>query len=321
MDDVEAHLSRVMAQLKKGLVVPFLGAGANVWDRAIGYTWNAHERTALPSGDDLAQLLAGEYLGLVQGPFRLERVALDVSIDPGEDALNDTLRLVFDADYPPSRLHVLLARIPSALQEKGWAPLDLVVTTNYDDCLERAFAGAGHEYHVLTYVVRGNDKGYFRHHRPDGEVVTVSQPETYLLPADDDGRLEPTILKLHGTVDRKLKARDSFVITEDHYIEYLALGDVAARLPRNVKDRLANSHFLFLGYGLLDWNVRALLHRLWEAQKADRTSWAIQFGVDPFDVQVWGTRRVKILDVGLDRYVDALEEAIDELPVNPYRVA
>jgi hypothetical protein len=44
---------------------------------------------------------------------------------------------VFNADYPPSSLHRLLARLSAMLRKHGREQL-LVLTTNYDDLVERA---------------------------------------------------------------------------------------------------------------------------------------------------------------------------------------
>src|SRR3712207_8399873 len=46
---------------------------------------------------------------------------------------------IFDADYPPTRLHRFLARMSRHTREAGRGCM-LFVTTNYDDCLERAFS-------------------------------------------------------------------------------------------------------------------------------------------------------------------------------------
>ena len=40
--------------------------------------------------------------------------------------------------------------------------------------------------------------------------------------------------------------------------------------------KLRKSHFLFLGYGLRDWNLRVILHRIAGEQRLNYKSWAIQ---------------------------------------------
>ncbi len=77
-------------------------------------------------------------------------------------------------------------------------------------------------------------------------------------------------------MDRASPERDSFVITEDHYIDYLTRTDISNLLPVTLAAKLRKSHFLFLGYSLRDWNLRVILHRIWGEQKLTYKSWAIQ---------------------------------------------
>ena len=47
------------------------------------------------------------------------------------------------------------------------------------------------------------------------------------------------ILKLHGAIDRADANRDSYVITEDSYIDYLVGGDVGEQIPFTLRERMA----------------------------------------------------------------------------------
>ena len=47
--------------------------------------------------------------------------------------------------------------------------------------------------------------------------------------------------------------------------------------------RMRNSHFLFLGYGMRDWNLRVILHHIWSQQVRKMGSWAIERDPDPID--------------------------------------
>ena len=82
------------------------------------------------------------------------------------------------------------------------------------------------------------------------------------------------ILKLHGAIDRRDFKQDSYVITEDSYIDYLVGGDLGADIPVSLLERMADSHFLFLGYSMHDWNLRVILNRIWGGQQLDLKSWA-----------------------------------------------
>ena len=76
------------------------------------------------------------------------------------------------------------------------------------------------------------------------------------------------ILKLLGQVDREPEREwESFVVTEDDHIDYLAQADISSLVPVTLVARLRRSHFLFLGYPLRDWGLRVFLHRIWGREK------------------------------------------------------
>ena len=80
--------------------------------------------------------------------------------------------------------------------------------------------------------------------------------------------------------------------------------------------KLRKSHFLFLGYGLRDWNLRVILHRLWGEQRLHYKSWAIQLDPQIIDQEFWRERDVDIIDVALEDYVTHLGQRLRELPTS-----
>jgi hypothetical protein len=115
-------------------------------------------------------------------------------------------------------------------------------------------------------------------------------------------------------VDRANAEQDSYVITEDHYIDYLTRTDISSLLPVTLAAKLRRSHILFLGYGLRDWNLRVILHRIWEERKLTWKSWAIQLNPEELDRRFWMKRDVEIMNVCLEDYVAALSTQLDVLP-------
>jgi hypothetical protein len=101
---------------------------------------------------------------------------------------------------------------------------------------------------------------------------------------------------------------DSYVITENDYIDYLSYINLP-QIPANIVARMKQSHFLFLGYSLRDWNLRVILHRLWD-DAAGWNSWAVQPNPDSIDARSWGGRGVDLLDTRLEEYIDLLGEAL-----------
>jgi hypothetical protein len=298
------HYWLVASRLLDGGVVPFLGAGANLCGRPAGETWSLGKY--LPSGRELAEELARRSRFPITSDPDLLRVSQYVDAVLGERALYGFLRRTFDADYPPTALHRMLATIPEMLRARRSAPL-LVLTTNYDDALERALDDAGERYDLLWYEAkRGAACGHFLHRGDDG-VVAIERPNEYTGMSD-----RTVVLKLHGAIDRADPKGDSYVITEDNYIDYLTRGDIAGQLPVTVRERLGESHFLFLGYSLRDWNLRVILQRIWGQQALDLKSWAIQRAqpdqkLSEIERRLWSDRGdVDLLYVELDEYVEKL---------------
>jgi SIR2-like domain len=307
----DRHYSRVAKLLEGGAVIPFLGAGANLCDRPEDEVW-ALGRFA-PNGRELACVLAEESHFPDPNDRDLLRVSQYVDATLGAGELYRYLHAVFDADYPPNSLHRLLARLPALLREGGQPQL-LVLTTNYDDLVERALAEAGESFDVVWYEAkRGPLQGRFLHRSPDGQVVAIDRPNKYTGLALTE---RPVVLKLHGAIDRRDSKRDSYVVTEDSYITYLAGQNVGEQIPFSIRERMNDSHFLFLGYAMRDWNLRVILNRIWGAQQLDLKSWAVQRepsspAAREIEEALWRDRGdVDLLYVLLKEYVARLDDTL-----------
>ena len=312
----ESHFPQVVKALTTGRLVIFLGAGASLSSRAAGVKWEPGQTEYLPLSGELASYLAETFD--CEPTSDLARVSQQVALLNGTGPLYDELHSLFNIDYPPAPLHRFFARLPGRLRALGYPrssdPLRrrlLVVTTNYDDLQERAFADEGVSFHTVIYEADGEQRGKFLHRQPSGAESWIERPNEYKGLFLDE---QPVVLKIHGAVDRVSDERDSYVITEDHYIEYLARTDASALIPAPLPALLKNNHLLFLGYGLKDWNLRVILHRLWGDRKLTWKSWAVQLHTDPLDREFWSRRDVEILDCPLGEYIGSLEEKMRETP-------
>jgi hypothetical protein len=315
----EAHFRMIAKRILDGAVVPFLGAGVNLCGRPPSVGWAQGQY--LPSGIQLAEHLA-DHFGFADTKHRtnLLRVSEYIDVMLGSGPLYEELHDVFDDDYPPTPVHRLLAKLPGMIRERnsdGTRYFPLIVTTNYDDSLERAFREAREPYDLVVYIADdAQDRGLFRHSSPDGQSRVISAPNRY---RGLEFREHPVIAKIHGAVRRRAQERDSFVITENHYIDYLRQADTSRLIPVNMLSRMRNSHFLFLGYSLKDWNLRVILNRLRDAGITWR-SWAVQQEPDGIEERFWFRRSIDLLDAELETYVHGLdaallEAAIEERPV------
>lgn len=303
----EAHLRRIARLTTEGTVVPFLGAGANLCGRPPGETFIAGK--TLPGGAELARYLAKKS-DYTADDADLGRVSQYVALMEGDQGLYDSLRSIFDHDYEPTELHRFLAQLPRILRDQGSAQYQLIVTTNYDDALERAFADEDEPVDVVIYLAEGADRGKFLHRNPEGDEQLIDIPNRY----DGLSLAERTVVvKIHGAVDRLSPDGDSFVITEDHYIDYLTRSDISSLFPVKLAAKIQHSHFLFMGYGLRDWNLRVILHRIWGSQRLRYNSWSVQVNPDSLDERAWAQRDVTIISSPLDEYVIGLRQAMTAL--------
>ena len=163
----------------------------------------------------------------------------------------------------------------------------------------------------MAYVAEGEQRGKFLHVPPDGGACVIERPNEYRGLSLDQ---RSVILKIHGAVDRAGSLWDSFVITEDHYINYLIRTDISNLLPVTLAAKLRKSHFFFLGYSLRDWNLRVILHRIWGEQKLTYKSWAIQEKLELMEKDFWRKREVDVFKVPLEEYIAEIEQRLRELP-------
>jgi DNA-binding SARP family transcriptional activator len=278
----QGHVEEVAQALLAGRLVPVLGTEVGDVARRLV------ERFALPRDESP----------------ELTRVAQYVALMKGSGPLYDELHSLLEATTAPTSLHRFLAALPPLLRDRG-SPHQLVVTTSYDLALEQAFLDGGEEFDVVSYLATGRHRGKFCHLSPDGNVRVIEIPNRYATPLALERRT--VILKLHGGIDSgQDRAWESFVITEDDYIGYLVHGDIARAVPVSLAMRLRRSHFLFLGYGMREWNLRVVLNRLWGDETVDYRSWAVTAHAGPVERAFWRGRDIDVLEAPVEEYVDSL---------------
>jgi hypothetical protein len=306
--------------LRQGKVIPLLGAGVNFGTRPAGAKYEDKDAEFLPSGAELSRSLARRcrFPSDVDRDIEdLAKVASYFVETTGRRNLRARLRQVFHRDYEPCAIHTFLAEVPEPI---------LIVTTNYDDLTERAFRKAGRPFDLVVHPTDRKDVEasviVWRHGADQPEAVPPNQLFVSL-------KSTTVIYKMHGTVDRARDDGDSYVITEDDYVDFLSrmMGENA--VPSCFMKHFRSRHFLFMGYGLGDWNVRLVLKNLKRALPSgpsgrgkgvpaagtdgrddddDVKSWAIQFRPSDLERELWQSRDVKIYDVDINQFVVRLRE-------------
>src|ERR671930_1942262 len=267
-------------------------------------------------GTDVAELTAqlAQRFGYRadDGAATLPRVAQYVAVMKGSGPLYDGLHELLEADLAPTPLHRFFASLPPLLRERG-APHQLLVTTSYDTALERAFEEAGETFDVVSYLAAGRNRGRFCHLPPDGTGRLIEEPNTYATELSLERNT--VILKLHGQVERTPSREwESFVVTEDDYIDYLVQTEVAAAVPVSLAATLRRSHFLFLRYTIADWDLRVVLHRLWGDQPLSYRSWAVQPEPKPLEREFWRRRDVDVVELAFEEYAETMGRFVAAQP-------
>lgn len=291
------HYDEVVSMLRRGRVVIALGANVNLSGHHNGVNGGVLAGRALV--DHLARLFECPH----EHARELAHIAQYVALVRGLGPLYDELHALYNRDFPPGPVQRGLAAAARALRDAD-VPGFLVVTTNYDHTLEQAFAAEGVEYDVVAYIAAGRDRGKFLHVPPDGDARVVEIPNAY---ADVTPDKRPVILKIHGQVDRDPSRRwDSFVVSEDDHIGYLAQAELPSVVPVTLAAKLRRSHFLFLGYALDEWSLRVFLQRVWGDEQVAYRSWAVHPSPGRIDAELWRQRGISVFDVPVDDYVEEL---------------
>jgi hypothetical protein len=300
-------------QLKAGKVVPFLGAGASFVGRPADpqVKWDGNQPAFLPSGGELARFLAKEASLPSDDPHDLDDLGkvtsyyVDVS---SREVLRGRLRELLSRDFQPGPLHEFLAALPGP---------QVIVVTNYDTLLERAFRAAKKPYDLVVYPADRKDYAnailWWPYGADEPQFKLANELDQFI-----DLASTSVIYKMHGTLGPKDGEWDNFVITEEDYVEFLSRMTANTAIPSLFFQYFREHSFLFLGYSLRDWNLRVVLKnvskhlaarsRLQAAGEAEvLPSWGIQRGPSDLERKLWERRNVGIYDVALDEFVAQLK--------------
>jgi hypothetical protein len=169
--------------------------------------------------------------------------------------------------------------------------------------MERAYAELGKPYDVVVHITDQEKVLWWQHGK--------AEPEEAL--ADDlliDLERVSVVYKMHGAIDRRQDRLGHYVITEDDYIEFLTRMTRRSVIPPIFAEPFQSRPFLFLGYGLYDWNLRVILNRIQEFRGHPKfRSWAIETLSKPVERRLWEARGVNVYDgLTLDQFLAELKK-------------
>jgi hypothetical protein len=251
------NLNSIAGSIKASECILFLGAGVHFPNTA--YNYSAAE--CPPLGSEFSETLAGECAFSTHFPKEsvrnLQRVAMCYEITNDREALVKRIKAAVHTDKKPSRaLHALAA-----------LPFPLIITTNYDQLFEDALRAAGKKPIVHVY---------------SKDERTVTPDYTEATPQ------APYVFKLHGDIQQP----ESIVITDEDYIQFvLRMSDKEDYhpVPGTFRYNFRRWPTLFVGYSLLDYNLRLLFKTLrWRMDKAlIKPVYSVDPYPDPLIFDVW----------------------------------
>lgn len=281
--------------LNKGKIIPFLGSGASQQSRKGKVTWKKGRKNYLPNTKELTLFLAEKSEFPSDEIKNLANVSQYFQVIVGRRPLYKELHDIFNCDYPIMSIHKFLAEIATSL---------LIVTTNYDDLIERAFLAKGRTFDLVIHTIEPEKVIWWRYGDPEPIEVLPKN-------LDIDLNSVTVIYKMHGAVDRDNSERDQYVITEDDYLDFMVRMYRKKAIPAIFLQQFQERHFLFLGHGLHDWNLRLVLRELQinakNRQFRDLKSWAIKYMPNQIERRFWMERGVELYDMTVEEFIKKLK--------------
>jgi hypothetical protein len=276
-------VEQIAARVEKEQCVLFLGAGVHAPPpRGSRFSYPEEQRPPFASvlserlvrGCNFATRLPRE------DPRNLQRVALCYEDDNSRADLVEEIRNAVQVGKQPSPMLRALAELD----------FPLVITTNYDQLFESTLAAVGKRPRVSVYTP--NLEATVDYHDPSPE--------------------NPVIFKIHGDITRP----ETLVVTDEDYIQFIlrmSNKDPYDPLPLTVKYFLTAWSTLFVGYSLLDYNLRLLFKTLrWKVDSANQPNmYSVDKAPDPLIFSVWHNR---------ERYVNFVAEDVWAFVPELYRL-
>ena len=264
--ETESTIEQIADAVRSGQCILFLGAAVHASPPAES-PFEYPESDRPPLGASLGKALA-ETCQLAkwfpdEDPENLSRVALFYEIDRNRRQLVDAIRQAVHVGKKPSPVLRALAELA----------FPRVITTNYDQLFESALRLAGKDPRISVYTPKLEPTRDFPN--PTAE--------------------SPVVFKIHGDIDQE----ESMVVTEDDYIRFLlrmSNKEPYDPIPLKLKADLTEWTTLFIGYSLLDYNLRVLFQALrWGIDAAYRPDmYSVDFRPDPLILYAWKNKERSI---------------------------
>ncbi|HEX8129775.1 MAG TPA: SIR2 family protein [Pyrinomonadaceae bacterium] len=280
----EVPINIIADKVARGECILFLGAGVH-YPPPAGSIYQYPEEHRPPLGRAFSEMLA-QKCGFAErfprdSTGNLQRVSLYYESQRNRNALVNEVRNAVLTSKRPSPALRALARLP----------FPLVITTNYDQLFEIALREEGKTPLVSVY-------------NKTGDEPTRDYPGNL-------NAQEPFVVKIHGDV----QSPESIVLTDEDYIQFvLRMSDKEAYNPVPLTFRFFFTKWptLFVGYSLLDYNLRLLFKTLrWKIDPSNfPDTYSVDLYPDPLILDIWFNRQ---------RYVKFIAQDVWTFIPNLYR--
>jgi hypothetical protein len=227
-----------------------------------------------PSASKLAEMLSTKFLG---GEFKDSPLSI-----VGEYAINEKdrvtvqeyVREIFET-FVPTESHKKL----TSFRWRGLA------TTNYDRLVERAYEISTDAAQQIVPIIDNGDR------------VDEKLRDPNSLP----------YVKLHGCISRTSGRDCPLILTTDQYIEHLKGRD---RLFDRFRDWAYERTVVFVGYGLQDSDLRAILLQLEDPKVSRPRFYLVIPGLTEIQRRFWKSKKITPLTGTFDEFVATIDQKI-----------
>lgn len=271
----EEHLTYITEKIAQHECILFLGSAIHVPPPPELTAYSYPPELAPPVGSALSKHLAEESDYPAQDWWNLQRVSQHFeSKTKSRFRLVEEIKNAVHVGKQPSPILRMLANLE----------FPIVITTNYDHLYEQALdrkaleeKAAGQtpsKYDVSIYSPNTTNKS------KTADCLRIPDPK------------RPYILKIHGDIDKP----ESIVLTDEDYIQFvLRMSDKHPFHPfgNNVLAHLMKWPTLFIGYSLMDYNLRLLFKTLrWKLDAAQiPPTYSVDKKPDDLIRDVWENQR------------------------------
>ena len=224
----EKDWERLLQGIKDRKCTPFLGAGVCAGkipvSSQIASEWAKKYDYPMEDSDDLKRV--AQFVGVIEEDKTAPKEEICKKI---KELLKEIAPKYFEISDEP---HGVLADLP----------LPIYITTNYDDFMVQALKSRGKTPN--QEICRWNKR-----------IKQSKRTSSDFVPTQE----KPLVYHLYGFYE----IPESLVLTVDDYLDFLVATSMEQNLlPPRIQEAFTGTSFLFLGYGIADWDFHVLLRIL-----------------------------------------------------------